>query len=123
RGGVQVEMYFAVEPLLDDFEMQEAEEAAAEAEAERGGGLHLVSEARVIEAKLAHGRAQRLEIGSIDRKQAAEHHRDRGAEARQRRRDRLAVVGDGVADAGVGDFLDRGGLKNTLPRAALGRRH
>ena len=32
-----------------------------------------------------------FEIGGIDRKQAAEHHRDRRAEAGQRRGDRLAV--------------------------------
>ena len=40
-----------VQPLLDDLEVQEPEEAAAEAEAERGGGLHLVGEAGVVEAQ------------------------------------------------------------------------
>ena len=40
RGRDQVEIEFALEPLLDDFQMQQAEKAAAEAEAERGGGFH-----------------------------------------------------------------------------------
>ena len=70
-----------------------------------------------------------LEIGGIDRKQSAEHHRDRRAETGQRRGHRLALVGDGVADAGVGDFLDRGGEKADLAGPelveldALGREH
>ena len=119
RGRDQVEVELALEPLLDDLEMQEPEEAAAEAEAERGRGLHLEGEARVVEAKLAHGGAQILELRGIDRKQPAEHHRDRGAEAGQRLAHRLPVVGDGVADAGVGHLLDRGGEEADLARAEL----
>src|SRR6516162_7071069 len=108
-----------MEPLLDDFQMQKAEEAAAEAEAERGGRLHFIREARVIEAKLAHGGAQRLEIGGVDREQTAKHHRNCWTKARQRRGHRLAFVGNGVANAGVGDFLDRGSEKTDLARAEL----
>ena len=70
--------------------MQQPEEAAAEAEAERGGGLHLVGEAGIVEAQLAHGGAQVLEIGGVDREEAAEHHRLHGLEARQRLRRGLA---------------------------------
>ncbi len=36
-GGDQVEVELALKALLDDFEMQQSEEAAAEAEAERRG--------------------------------------------------------------------------------------
>ena len=99
--------------------MQQPEKAAAKAEAERGGGLHLVAEARVVEAKLAHRRAQVLEVGGIDRKQAAEHHRNGRTETRQRLGDGLLVVGDGVADAGVGHLLDRGGEEADLAGAEL----
>ena len=45
-------------------------------------GLHLVGEARVVEAQLAHGGAQVLEVGGVDREQAAEHHRDARAGSR-----------------------------------------
>ena len=129
RGRDQIEIEFALEPLLDDLQMQEPEEAAAEAEAERGGGLHLVGKAGVVQSQLAHGRAEVLKVRGVDRKQAAEHHRDRGTETGQRRGHRLFVVGDGVADAGVGHFLDRGGEKADLAGAelveldALGREH
>ena len=97
--------------------MQQAEEAAAETEAQRGGSFHLEREARIVEAQFAHRRAQRFEIVGIDREQAAEHHRDGRLEARQHLGDRLAVVGDGVADAGIGDFLDRRGDEADLAGA------
>ena len=38
RGGDEVEVIFAGQPLLDDLQVEEAEEAAAEAEAEGGAG-------------------------------------------------------------------------------------
>ena len=84
RGRDQVEVELALQPLLDDLEVQQAEEAAAEAEAERGRGLHLVGEAGVVEAQLAHRGAQVLELGGVDREEAAEHHRLRRLEAGQR---------------------------------------
>ena len=99
--------------------MEEPEEAAAEAEAERGAGFHLEGEARVVEAELAHRLAQHVEVGGVDREEAAEHHRLRRAEAGQRGGGGLAVVGDGVADIGVRDFLDRGGEEADLAGAEL----
>ncbi len=120
RGGDEVEVELALQPLLDDLEVQQAEEAAAEAEAERGGGLHLVGEAGVVEPQPAHRRAQLLEVGGVDREEAAEHHRLRRLEARQRFRRRALVVGDGVADAGVGDLLDLRGDEADLAGAELG---
>jgi hypothetical protein len=41
-GGDQVEVELAAETLLDDFEVEQAEEATAEAEPEGGGGFHLI---------------------------------------------------------------------------------
>ena len=116
RGRDQVDVEFALEPLADDLEMQEPEKAAAEAEAERGRGLHLVGEARIVEAELADRLAQILELARIDREQAAEHHRLRRLEAWQRFRRRLLLVGHGIADAGVGDLPDRGGEEADLAR-------
>ena len=44
RGDEQVEVELALEALADDLHVEEAEEAAAEAEAERLRGLGLVHE-------------------------------------------------------------------------------
>ena len=83
-GGDQVEVELALEPVADHLEVQQAEEAAAEAEAERGGGLHLGGEGGVVELELLDGVAQRLEVGGVDREEAAEDHGDRGLEAGER---------------------------------------
>ena len=102
--------------------MQQPEEAAAEAEAERRARLHLEREARIVEPQLAHRGAQILELRGIDRKQAAEHDRDRRLEAGEHLLDRLAIVGDRVADARVGHLLDRGRHEPDLAGAELIRR-
>ena len=99
--------------------MQQPEEAAAEAEAERGRRLHLVGEAGIVEAQLAHRRAQGLEVIGVGREEAAEHHGNGRLEARQHFGHRLPVVGDGIADAGVGHFLDRRGDETDLAGAEL----
>ena len=121
RGGDEVEVIFAGQPLLDDLEVEEAEEAAAEAEAERGAGLHLEAERGVVEAQLVEAVAQLLEIGGVDREQAAEHHRLDLLEAGQRLGGGALGVGDGVADAGLGDFLDLRGDEADLAGAELGQ--
>ena len=114
RRGDEIEVELALQPLGDDLEVQQPEEAAAEAEAERRRAFRLVGEARIVEAQPRHRLAQVLELGGIDREQAAEHHRLRRLEARQRLRRRLALVGDRVADARVGHLLDGGGEEADL---------
>ena len=58
RGGDEVEIVLALQPLLNDLHVQQAEEAAAEAEAERDGGLRLEGEAGVVEAQFFQRVAQ-----------------------------------------------------------------
>jgi hypothetical protein len=85
RGGDEVDIVFAFQPVADDLEVQEPEKPAAEAEAEGGGGLHLEGEARVVQRELLDRVAQVLEIVGVDGEEAAEDDRHRGLEARQRR--------------------------------------
>ena len=101
--------------------MQQAEEAAAEAEAERGAGLHLEAEGGVVEAELVEAVAQLLEVVGVDREQAAEDDRLDELEAGQSLRGRPLRVGDGVADARLGDFLDLRGDEADLAGAELGQ--
>jgi hypothetical protein len=67
----QVEVEFPAEAFLDDFEVQEAQETAAEAEAECCRGFGFVVEAGVVEAKAPEGVAEFLEIIGIDGVEAA----------------------------------------------------
>jgi hypothetical protein len=50
--GDQVEVVFALQPLLDDLHVQHAEKAAAKAETERVGGLGLVEQRGVVQRQL-----------------------------------------------------------------------
>ncbi len=64
--------------------------------------------------------AQFLEIGGVDREQAAEDHRLDQLEAGQSLSGGPAGVGDGVADPGLGDVLDLGGDEADLAGGELG---
>ena len=67
RDEVQVEL--ALEPLLDDLHVEQAEEAGAEAEAERRRRLGLVRDARVVEHELAERVLEILVVGGVDGEQ------------------------------------------------------
>ena len=58
RGGDQVEVELALQPLLDDLHVQQAEEAAAEAEAERDRTFRLEEERRIVEPQFFERVAQ-----------------------------------------------------------------
>ena len=74
RGGDQVELVLALQALLDDLHVQQAEEAAAEAEAERGGAFRLEEEGRVVEAEFLKGVAQQGVLVGVDGVESGEDH-------------------------------------------------
>ena len=71
----QLEVVLALQALAHDVHVQQPEEAAAEAEAERVGGLRLPRERGVVERQLLQRVAQ-VGVGvGVDREEAAEDHR------------------------------------------------
>ena len=108
RGRDDVEPELALEPLGDDLEVQQAEEAGAEAEAERDRRLGLVDERGVRELELVERLAQLGVVAAVDRVQAREHHRQRLGVARQRLGRRLRRRRDRVADLGLPHVLHAG---------------
>ncbi len=82
---MRLEVVLALQPLLDDLHVQEAEVAAAEAEAQRSRGLRLVGEGGVVQSQLVQGIAQVLIVTSVDGENPAEHHRLHLLEPRERR--------------------------------------
>ena len=89
---IQVEL--ALQPLLDDLHVQQAQEAAAEAEAERHRALGLEADRGVVEMKLLECVAQQRVVGPIDGVDAGKDERLGRLVARQRLRGagRVAVV-------------------------------
>ena len=73
RGGDEVQVELALEALLDDLHVEQAEEAAAEPEPERDRALRLVGEARVVEVELLERLAQQRVVLAADRVDAGEH--------------------------------------------------
>ena len=105
--GDEVDAVLALEALTDDLHVQEAEEPATEAEAERARRLGLVGERRVVEPQLLE-RVPEVGVGvAVDGIQAAEDHGLRIAVPLERsggmRRSR-----HGLADTRLADVLDAG---------------
>ncbi len=99
-------MILALEAFLHDIHVQEAEEAATEAEAERDGGLRLEDERRVVELELLERVLEVVVVRALDGIEAAVDHRIHAAVARQRLRRALFRRRDRVADAHVAHILE-----------------
>lgn len=108
RGGNQVEPEFAAEAFGDDLHVQQAEEAAAEAEPQRDRGLRFVDQGGVVEFELVERLTQFGELRVVDREQAGVHHRLRVAVAGQRFGGRVRGRGDRVAHLGLAHVLRAG---------------
>ena len=72
RRGDEVEVELALEPLLDDLHVEQPEEAAAEAEAERDRALRLEGDRGVVEVQLLERVAQQRVVLAADRVDAGE---------------------------------------------------
>ena len=109
--------------------MQEAEEAAAEAEAEGLRGFRFPREGRVVELELFQRELELFVIARIGRVKAAEDHRLHFLEAGHGLGAGAFRQRNGVADLGVAQFLDVAAEEAHLARgklihvAGLGREH
>src|SRR6266481_4450159 len=101
----QVEPEFALQPLLHNFHVQQAEKAAAKAETERNRIFRLVKERGVVQFQFAERIAQRLVLIGKDRKQSGKDHRFDGFKTGKRGSGAVGI-GDGIAHARVGHILD-----------------
>ena len=94
--------------------MQQAEETAAEAEAQRNGTFGLEEERRIVEPQLLQCLAQQRVLVCIDGVDPGEDHRLQLFEAGQRLDRRMMVVGNGVADFAISNCLDSRGQETDL---------
>src|SRR6185369_17576199 len=107
--GDEVEIELALEALLDDLHVKEAEESAAEPEAERDRALRRVGEARVIEVQLLERVAQERVVLAADRVDPGEDEALGLLVAGEWRVRRPRDGRDRVADLGVADALEARG--------------
>ena len=119
----QVHVVLALEPLLHDVHVQEAEEAAAEAEAQRLRDFGLVVQRRVVELELFERVAQRLVLVRLDGIESGEHLRLHLLEPRERRGRRTRRERHRVAHLRGVDLLDPGDDEADLARRQRIARH
>ena len=105
RGGNQVQVELALEAVAGDLHVQQPQEATAETEAQRHGGLGFPGQGGVVKLQLLQRLAERREVLLGDREQARVHHRLDLFEAVERLGRTLGCPGDGVADAGFANVL------------------
>jgi len=118
----ELHVVLALEALLHDVHVQEAEEAAAEAEAQRLRGLRLVAQARIVQLQLGERVTQRLVAIGFHRIQTREHLRLDLLEAGQRLGGGIVGHRHGIADLGVLQVLDAGDHEaDAARREALAR--
>ncbi len=104
--------------------MEQAEEADAEAEAQRRRGLGLVDQRGVVELELVQGLAQVRVVGAVERVETREDHRLRVLVAAEGLGRTVLQAGDGVTDLGLTDVLHAGDDVAHLADAdAVGRGH
>ncbi len=89
-GDEEIEVELALEPLAHDLHVQEAEEAAAEAEPERLRRLRLVRERAVVQLQALKRVAQLRVVVGVGREDAGEDHRLHVLVAGERARSRAA---------------------------------
>ena len=122
-GRDELEVELALEPLADDLEVQQAEEAAPEAEAQRHRRLRLVDERGVVELELVEGLAQVGVVGAVEREQPREDHRLGVAVAAEGGAGGLDEVGHRVADPALAHVLHAGDEVAHLADAQALARH
>src|SRR5581483_2978680 len=107
-GGDEIEIEFALQSLLNDLHVEQAEKAAAEAKSQGHGTFRLEKERSVVQAEFFESFAELGVLVRVDGVKAGKNHGLDVFKAGQRLERGIAVLGDGVADLGVGNVLDVG---------------
>ena len=123
RGSDEVEVVLALQPLLDNLQMEQPEESTAESKPQRHGTLRLEGEAGVVEPQLFKRIAQHRVLMRVHGIQPGEDHALDVFKARQRLGTGTLDLGDGVAHLGVGDVFDCRDEEPDLSGRKLIQRH
>eukprot|EP00982_Pelagococcus_subviridis_P001521 12089-Pelagococcus_subviridis.AAC.1 len=103
RGRDEPEVVLALQTLLYDLHVQQAEEPASKPEAHGARLLRLVAQRRVVDLQLPERDSQVLVLVAVRGEQAAVHHRRRLGVPRERLRRRILRRRDRVSHARVRD--------------------
>ena len=113
-GGNEVHIEFALETLLHDFHVQQAEESTTKTKTQRLGYFGLVHQRGVIEFEFFQRVAQRIVLIGFNREQTREHLRLNFLKARQGLGRGSRYQRDGVTHLGGFEFFDTGDNETNL---------
>ena len=105
-GGDDVHIELPEKPFLHYFKVQEPQEAAAEAGAQRQGTFRLVHEGRIVQLEFFQGGAEFFELVRLHRIHSGEYHRLHFLEAGDGLRTGVVRVGDCVSHLNFSGVLD-----------------
>ena len=123
RAGHERQLVLALESLLHDVHVQQAQETAAKAKPECAGHLRLVVQGRVVQTQLRERIAKLLVLLGIDREQPGKNPRLDLLEPRQRRGRGAPFERDGIADRCAVDLLDTGHHEADIPGGQFALHH
>ncbi len=101
-----VEIVLAAQTLLNDFHVQETQEAATETKAQGRRTFRGIRQRGIVNRQFRQGGLQLFVICRVEGIDAAEYHWADFLKARDRLFGRICRQGDGIADFHVGDFPD-----------------
>ena len=119
RRGNEVELELALEPLLDDVHVQQAQKPASEAESQGKRCFRFIAERRIVQPQFLQRIAQIGVAVAVHRVDAGEDHGLHVLVTRERLVCRTFGVHDGIADLGIRDPLDAGDDAADLARATI----
>ena len=119
-GGDDVQIELPLQTLGDDLHVQQTQETAAEAEAQRGAGLQLKGQGGIVQLQFFQRVLQVGVLGTVGGVDAAEHHGLDLTVAGQRFCGGALCQRDSIAYAGVLHRLDAGGQVAYLTGLQLG---
>ena len=108
RGGDQLQVKLALQPLPDDLHVQQAEEAAPEAEPQGRRGLRFIDQRGVVQPQPVERLPQFRVVVTVHRVKAGEHHRARVVVSGQGLDGPVDGRGHRVADPRLPDVLHAG---------------
>ena len=111
RRGDEADLKFAFQPLLNNFHMQQAQKAAAEAEAQGLRGFRLIGKRGIVQAQFFQGHLEVFVIIGFRGVQAAKNHGLHGLEAGHGFAGGVFRQSDGVPHLRIAQFLDAAAQK------------
>jgi hypothetical protein len=108
RARDELQLVFALEALLHDVHVQQAEKTDAESEPQGGRDFGLVMQRGVVQPQLRERVTKAFVVLGVDREDAGEDARLDLFESRQRRFGRPVLEGDGVTDRRTIDLFNTG---------------